>query len=395
MVADYEVMPWPERIYTSPYQLANSTEKVLIPRYYSTQMQVMVNALNDMPLSDNRVNGSHGIGVAMSNSLMFQRYPTHNGFEDPQFSHFYGQTLPLLKRGVPVETVHLENLTYAASLKNIKVLILSYSNMKPASAEIHQQLADWINKGGVLIYCGKDEDPYQTVMEWWNTGSNQYQSPSQHLFELMKINPAQASKGAKYGKGTVYVIRYEPKEFVMKAKGDDVFISTLKQAYEKDAKAGSLTFKNHLALQRGPYEIVSVMDENQQTNPYVLKGLFIDLFNPELPILTTKTVQAGEQGFLYNLGKVKDKSKAQVLASASRIYDETVKAKAYNFTAKSPAKTTNSMRVLLPAKPKQIKVQNHQGENIGDFKQSWDAASKTVYLSFENSPDGVKVGLEW
>jgi hypothetical protein len=52
MVADYEVMPWPERIYTRPYKVANSDSSVLIPRYYSTQMQIMVNALNDMPLSD-------------------------------------------------------------------------------------------------------------------------------------------------------------------------------------------------------------------------------------------------------------------------------------------------------------------------------------------------------
>ncbi|MEO7317336.1 MAG: hypothetical protein ABIW47_19250, partial [Ginsengibacter sp.] len=103
MVADYEVMPWPERIYTHPYKLANSEEKVLIPRYYSTQMQVMINALNNMPLTKNSTSGSRGIGVLMGNSLMFQRFPTHNGFEDPAFSNFYGQTLPLLKSGIPVE----------------------------------------------------------------------------------------------------------------------------------------------------------------------------------------------------------------------------------------------------------------------------------------------------
>ena len=98
-VNNYEVMPWPERIYTHPYQLANSNEKVLIPKYYSTQMQVMINALNEMPLSNNHVSGSRGIGVLMSNSLMFQRFPTHNGYEDPQFSNFYGQTFPAAEIG--------------------------------------------------------------------------------------------------------------------------------------------------------------------------------------------------------------------------------------------------------------------------------------------------------
>eukprot|EP01035_Chromulina_nebulosa_P037317 gene37317-50357_t len=110
MVADYEVMPWPERIYTKPYRVANSNEKVIIPKFYSTQMQIMVNALNDIPVSSNKVTGSNGIGVLMGNSLMFQRFPTHNSYDDPQFSNFYGQTLPLVKRGVPVQTVHMENL---------------------------------------------------------------------------------------------------------------------------------------------------------------------------------------------------------------------------------------------------------------------------------------------
>ena len=110
-VSNYEVMPWPERIYTKPYQVANSDERILIPKSYSTQMQIMINALNDMPISNNKVSGVNEIGVLMGNSLMFQRFPTHDGFEDPQFSNFYGQTLPLVKRGIPVQTVHMENLS--------------------------------------------------------------------------------------------------------------------------------------------------------------------------------------------------------------------------------------------------------------------------------------------
>jgi hypothetical protein len=131
MIADYEVMPWPDRIYEGLYKTCATCEtKEKIPRFYSTQMQVMVNTLNDMPLSNNKVTGSHGIGVLMSNSLMFQRFPTHRkpgdnavneqllmqtlgrNIEDPQFSNFYGQAFPLLKRGIPVSTVHIENTIY-------------------------------------------------------------------------------------------------------------------------------------------------------------------------------------------------------------------------------------------------------------------------------------------
>lgn len=45
--------------------------------------------------------------------------------------------------------------------------------------------------GGVLVYCGKDIDPYQSVLEWWNTGKYRYSAPAQHLFKLlgMEQNP--------------------------------------------------------------------------------------------------------------------------------------------------------------------------------------------------------------
>ncbi|ASU36580.1 hypothetical protein [Mucilaginibacter xinganensis] len=395
MVADYEVMPWPERIYTHPYKVAGTDQKVLIPQFYSTQMQIMVNALNSMPKSDNRVSGVNSIGVLMSNTLMFQRFPTHNGFDDPQFSNFYGQTLPLLKRGIPVQTVHMENLSYAASLKDIKVLVMSYSNMKPVSADIHSQLAAWVKKGGVLIYCGRDDDPYQSVMEWWDTKGNKFTAPSQHLFKLLGIRPTKQNQEFKVGNGAVYVVRQNPKEFVMKPGNDSTFVNLVKRGHEKNAKAGNLEFKNSLYLERGPYDIVSVMDENTDSKPYTIKGPVIDLFDPQLPVLAEKTVNPGEQSLLYVVNRVADKSKPQVLASASRIYQENIQNGSYSFVAKSPAKTLNSVRVLLPSQPKTTVVSDSKGQPLTDVKTSWDPSSNTLYLGYANSPDGIKVDLKW
>ncbi len=146
-------------------------------------MQVMVNALNTMPASTNPINGTKGIGVLAGNSMMFQRFPTYKGYEDPQLSDFYGMVLPLLKRGVPAEIVHMENLGFPSTLKNIKVLVMSYANMKPQSAKVHQQLAAWVKQGGTLLYYGRDNDPFQQVKEWWNSDGLRYQAPSAHLFE--------------------------------------------------------------------------------------------------------------------------------------------------------------------------------------------------------------------
>lgn len=391
-IADYEVMPWPERIYEGLYRTsANSEEKARIPRFYSTQMQVMINSLNHMPLSDNEVTGSKGIRVLMGNSLMFQRFPTHAGYEDPQLANFYGQALPLLKRGVPVKTAHLENLAYEKTLADTKVLLMSYSNMKPLDPEAHKHLAEWVKKGGVLVFSGRDNDPFQTVREWWNTNGNNYATPSAHLFEQMGLDAAPAEGEYSYGKGTVYILRADPKEYILTAGGDKEFLNVVGRMYEQKAKAGKLTFKNNFYLERGVYDLVSVLDESVSSEPYTVKGCLIDLFDPKLPVLSSKQVNPDEQALLLNVGRVKNKKQPQILASASRAYNEVRTKDSYSYVAKSPAETTNVSRVLLPKRPNSVKVNGSETYNAAN----WDAKSKTYLVEFENSPEGVAVQFNW
>jgi hypothetical protein len=83
------------------------------------------------------------------------------------------------------------------------------------------------------------------------------------------------------------------------------------------------------------------------------------------------------------------------LASASRIYEEKVKGNEFSFVSKSPAKTTNSIRILLPGAPKETVVTDYKGEKLADVQSSWDTASHTFFISFENSPDGTNVKISW
>lgn len=391
-IADYEIMPWPERIYEGLYRTSpDSDRRERIPRHYSTQMQVMINSLNHMPLSDNKVSGSAGISVLMANSLMFQRFPTHVGYEDPQLSNFYGQALPFLKRGVPVKTVHIENLGYKEALADTKVLLMTYSNMKPLSPEAHTHIAQWVKDGGVLIYSGLDSDPFQTVLEWWNTGGNNYAAPSGHLFEQMNIATSPKEGEYSYGKGAVYIIRTDPKNFVLENDNDKQLIDVVRRMYEQKAKAGKLLFKNNFYLQRGVYDLVAVLDESIGNEPYQIKGTLIDLFDPKLPVYKSKIIQPGEQAFFLNIDRVPDKQRPQVLAAASRVYEERMEKNSYSFVAKSPVNTTNISRILLPRNPVSVRVDGKEEWVTG----AWDQQSKTYLLEFENNPEGVSVNIKW
>ena len=213
-IADYEIMPWPERIYGKLYpKSAGSQEMIRIPQDYATMMQVMTGSLGDIPISKDKVSGSQGISVLMGNSMMFQRFPVHEGYDDPEMGDFFGMAMPLLKRGIPVGITHIENVGHEKALKDVSVLVMTYSNMKPMDPQAHFHIAGWVKDGGRLIYCGRDTDPFQSVMEWWNTEGNEWKTPSDHLFSLMGIEAGAPEGEYSFGNGSVKIIRQDPKEF--------------------------------------------------------------------------------------------------------------------------------------------------------------------------------------
>lgn len=390
-IANYEVMPWPDRIYEGLFMNPKTGKRERISRDYSTQMQVMINALGMMPVSDNKVSGSDGVFVMMSNSLMFQRGAVHGGYDDPDFSNFYGQTMPLVKRGVPVRIMHLENVSYPETWKDAKVVVLSYANMKPMDPESHKYIAEWVKQGGNLVYCAQDKDPYQQVLEWWNQKGNNYLSPSGHLFEQMGMKPDAVAGEYRYGKGFVRIIREDPKEFVLKADADNEYIQAVKEMYERGDVAEKLLFKNSFYLERGPYEIAAVMDDGIDNAPLILEGRFINLFDTSLPVVSKFVVEPGKQALLYNIDKVENPERPQVLTAAARVEEETIDNNAYTVLMKSPKETTNVMRVLLPVQPSVVRVSDAEGNGMKEMEFTWDEASKTCFLKFENSPEGVRV----
>lgn len=390
-VDNYEVMPWPERIYEGLYKTSlDSDKKQRIPADYATQMLIMVNTLGRMPKSDNTISGSNGIGVLQENSLMFQSFPNHEGYTDPQFANFYGLTLPFVKRGIPLRMVHMENLSYPETLAGLRVLLMTYANMKPTNPEGHKYLAQWVKDGGTLVFSGTDKDPFQTVQEWWNTGGNSYPTPSAHLFELMGL-PASPGEGTyRFGKGVVRILRTDPKEYVLSKDADNVLLSAVNDLYLKST-GEQLEHTNHFVLHRGPFDIIAVVDESEIDKPYSTTGCFIDLYDPSLPVLSKKTVHPGSQALLINMDRIDDKGTPTVLASASREEDEQIGDFTYRYTAKSPEGTINVSRVLLPARPTRVTI---DGKDVLDDRL-WDAASSTYLLMHPNNPDGVRIEFGW
>ncbi len=315
----YEVAPWPERIFGQKYPRdARPEDRKAIPPEYASELQVVGQALNNMNQTNTEWDcGTQKMGVLVSDSLMFQReQPTPS---DPNMAQFYGLTLPLLKRGMPVTPVALENTPLPGFLDAQRVLILSYQGQKPLSPEVHFALADWVRKGGVLVMVDDDKDPYNHVREWWNADGKSEQIPRQHLFETLGIKDnsfgSDSDTTLPVGKGAVIWVRENPVRCALSAAADAQLTGLLKKA----AIRAGLVWKecNYLALRRGPYLIGAGLDESLEVPPRSLKGRFVNLFDPELKVQHSIELAPGARVFLMDL----DLSKAevpQVLASACK-----------------------------------------------------------------------------
>lgn len=317
----YEVAPWPERIFGGRYpRQARPEDRKSIPPAYATELQVVMNALNDMRQA--RVEwdcGTRGLGILVSDSLMFQReQPTPS---DPNMAQFYGLALPLLKRGLPVTPVQLENTPLPGFLEEHKVLLLTYQGQKPLSAEVHLALARWVRAGGVLLVVDDDKDPYNRVREWWNDQGQSSRIPRQHLFEALGLRDAEfapatnAPATVPAGRGAVVWVRQSPVPFALSADADARLARLVRAAAERAGLAWREV--NHLALRRGPYHIAAGLDESPATGTNVLSGRWVNLFDPELAVQRTVPLTPGVRVFLLDLDAVPS-DRPRLLASACK-----------------------------------------------------------------------------
>lgn len=399
----YEVCPWPSRVYNGRYP-RGSAEATQIPPGYATTLSVVFNQLRDMRQYDVEFsNKSTEVGVFLSDSAMFQRAapafsagvaapdshdPTRATAEEVRrLTAYYGLTLPLIKHGVPVRPVQLDNLIRSPGyLDKLSVLVLSYEFMKPQSAALHQALAQWVASGGSLVYVGADTDPFHQARDWWNQGAASYNSPAEHLFESLGLERNPAAGAYRSGQGRVIVERRHPAFYARSAENADTLRERVRAAVT--AAGGVFEPQNFIQLQRGPYIIAAVVDESVDKRPLTLSGSFVDLLDPRLPVLSSVGIRPGEQAWLLDLNRVTGAA-AMPLAAAGRIEKWQAEPGSVSYEISSPLGTVAATRLKLPTAPARVSV---DGEPWTDIQ--WDAASGTLFLSHPGKPKPVAVAIE-
>ena len=383
-VYKFETMPWPERVYKAidfsdpEHGKPIRRRRKQIPADYAVELQAVVHALGDMRQPahwDQR--GTAGVGVLVSDTLMFQRRGP--GASDADLGNFFGLALPLVSAGVPAEAVQLEDSPRPGFLDHYRLLLLTYHGQKPPTPAPHAAIAQWVRAGGSLVVVDDDSDPFNQVREWWNTGDRHDTTPRLDLFRQLGLPPEPAGV-QRVGKGTVLLVRRSPGELSHDKNGAAVVTDACQTA----AKAAGIEWRTSPAfvLHRGPYVVAAALPA--ATDPVVLSGRFIPLFDPALPTVTRVSLKANERAVLVDLDAV---AKPAVAAASCRVRDEVRAAGSLTFGCTGVADTTAAVRVACDGAPKSVRV---AGKAV-----PVDYADGVVRLSFPNAVAVTPVEMRW
>lgn len=394
-VDTYEVAPWPDRIFGRDYPKESGEGKEPMPSEYATNLLTVMHTLRDMRQPGHGWQGDvQEAGLLLADSAMFQRIlprddPRHEDSKGVTWSGFYGLALPLLKRGLAVRPLQLDNIRrYPSYLDGQKVLVLSYEFMKPESPDIHNAIAQWVAGGGVLVYVGDSSDAFHGIRHWWNQGAKVYADPSHHLFEAMGLPHGLADGLYAVGRGFVVRMNRHPADLAATAEVAEAYRIAVRAGME----AAGLRWMqgNTLVLRRGRYAVTAAMDEFVDGGVSQLTGRYVNLYDAGLAIVENPALLPGSVGLYLDLSKVED-APADILAIAARADRVRVTARSLSFRAIGPEGVTCAARIALKRPPK--KVSASLGGVPAALDSQWHAASNTVLLRFANSPDGVKVSI--
>lgn len=412
-VSSYEIMPWPQRVFNGVHPATEEDAALLrrgssvvptgasggmtapklsvpmkgIPPEYATELQTVIAALGNMKQPDVRwqVAGTRAVGILVSDTMMFERADPKPS--DQYLGSFYGLALPLVTRGIPVDPLQIESSTAPGFLNRYRLLFLTYEGQKPPTPAFHTALAAWVRAGGALVVVDNDDDPYNAVREWWNTKPNAFATPREHLFMELGI-PADASGLFHVGKGVVLAERVSPAALTYESNGGDTVRGFARQALAAIHLNWSET--SALVLRRGPYVIAAGLDDSiPDSTPVALHGRFVDLFDANLPVLTSVTIAPGVHELLFDLNYAAG-SVPRIAAAACAVRNIHATPHLLTFNATGQLDTMAAVLIQSRLKPTQVTV---AGQILPT--SSYQVKGGTILLHFANSVAPVSIEVRF
>ena len=438
-VHHFEICPWPARVFEGKYPRGQADARP-IPDEYRTFLNIMFQLFGDMDQRDfSFEDGQEPVGLFVSDTAMWQRaFPDDVpgeppleeslpeailGMDEPldgeaarrkaeqmgraieragqdpaalrgivagsAFPAFYSLALPLLKYGLPVRPLQLDNLRrYPDCLGDVRFAVFSCEFMKPTDPGLHWALCDWVRRGGTLILAGDGSDPFHRAMSWWRALG--YDHPMQHLTQALGLGRSPGNGLYNVGAGRVAVYAgTNPACIGLHRRLSDDWREFVRGVLE----AGGVhwRYKSDLTLRRGPYVICAVMDESVRAEPKVFTGLYCDLMADGLSVVREKRVEPNGCALLCDLGRFERNTPA-IVATAARIFSFGEEDGTLTLRAGAADRVKVHIRAMLPFRPRRVTAEDALGEDV-PVRFAWDEASGTGLFTYQSTGRGVTVRM--
>ena len=272
-----------------------------------------------------------------------------------------------------------------ADLAPYKVLLLTYEGQKTPTPKVHEAIAKWVKAGGALVVIDNDQDPFNAVREWWNTGDRKLATPRDDLFDALGV-ARDAAGATKVGNGVVLFERQSPAALSHARDGADHLRDWVHQAMSAIGVRWEET--GALVLRRGPYVIAAGLDEAVAgAQPVSLHGRYIPLFDAALPLISDYRVEPGSRAVLVD---VDDTPPIGVVAAACRVRDTHVAANSIDFSADGLDQSRGIVCVKIPAPPRSI---TFDGKPLADGDS--DFQDGLLRIRFTNHVIPGHVAVAW
>jgi hypothetical protein len=420
---DYEVMPWPDRFFVPD-----------APAKQKTACLTVVRAMQDLP--NYASDYSTHLATLISDTMLWTSPELHEAIVG-----LVGMSVTPLRDGVPIDVIPIERASDVGFLDGYKVLFMSYDSWLPESKSHQDAIANWVKKGGMLAFLGGSR--YTDIEgSWWkkmnlaepqdalfkdlgvelastqvkiqgNTLASlddshplvkqlgnidliprceyfySYNSPSAHWMYGADGKNLPVMFEQKAGAGLFLFIGVPPHFLIRSTVGADIIRAISRYL---SAKAGSsYAIKNQLSVRRGPYHIVYATRDEVS-----LKGNFIDLLDPKLPLIQKKNLNADQYAFLYEINPLPNQ--IQILYSSSIIDKDLHVADKSRFQVSGPFKTVGVVTIYSPnLDPRAVSAKDGVTGRDLLIDWMWNENGRALTIEYNHAPNRHKVDVlvEW
>lgn len=420
---DYEVMPWPDRFFVPE-----------APAGQKTACLTVVRAMQDLP--NYASDYSTHLAMLVSDTMLWTSPELHEAIVG-----LVGMCVTPLRDGVPIDVISIERASDPGFLDGYKVIFMSYDSWLPELKAHQDAIVKWVKNGGMLAFIGGSR--YTDVENsWWKKmnihepqdslfndlgvelDSSQIQIESNSLVSLDDSHPLVKEVGKiqelprcdyvyaynspsahrlygvnsddltvmfeqKAGAGLLLYVGI-PSHFLVRSKVGARIIRSVCDYLSTKANV-AYEVKKHLSIKRGPYHIVYAAQDGAS-----LVGNFIDLFDPKLPLIEKKNLNADQYAFLYEINPLPHK--IEILYSSSIIEKDAHEADKTRFQASGPFKTAGVATIYSPnLNPTAVSAKNGVSGRDLLIDWIWDESGRALTIEYNHAPNRNKVDIlvEW